>query len=146
MSAGTRQPCLSLSVHPKSTPATTSRSSRVRLITESFRHVAVSPRGPFVFVLSLDGNLHEWPNTSGASAIRTFGKYFASESEEVSFGIAPSSARQPGFPAGLLEKLFARQPVFDRHLGKKKPALRVEADEESMTPDFDGFREDWFHS
>jgi hypothetical protein len=35
--------------------------------------------------------------------------------------------------------------MLDGNLGEKKPALRVETDEQPMMPDFDGFRNDWFH-
>ena len=36
---------------------------------------------------------------------------------------------QPGFAAGLLEELLARQPMLDGNLGEKKPALRVQTDD-----------------
>ena len=78
--------------------------------------------------------------------MRTLGKDLTGESEEVSFGIAPSFARQPGLLAGFLEKLFLRQPVFDRHLGKQKATTRMMLDKKSVMPDFDSFRGDRFHS
>jgi hypothetical protein len=55
----------------------------------------------------------------------TFGEDLACKSEEASLGIAPSFAAQPCLAAGLFQELLARQPMFDRNLGEKNPALCV---------------------
>jgi hypothetical protein len=54
-----------------------------------------------------------------------FGEDLACKCEEASLGIAPSFAAQPCLAAGLFQELLARQPMFDRNLGEKNPALCV---------------------
>jgi len=78
--------------------------------------------------------------------MRTLGKDLTGESEEVSFGIAPSFARQSGLPAGLLEELLGRQPMFDCDLGKQKAAFCLELDKKSVIPNLDRLRGDRLHS
>ena len=70
-----------------------------------------------------------WRNPSITLAMRAFGEDLTRKCKEASLGIAPGVAMQPGFPAGFLKELLARQPMFDGNLGKKKPALRVQADQ-----------------
>ena len=49
---------------------------------------------------------------------------------------------QPGLAAGFLEELLARQPMFHRDLREKKPALRMQTDQQPVMPNLDGFRGD----
>jgi len=61
--------------------------------------------------------------------MRTLGEDLTSKPKKAGFGITPGLTRQSRLSAGLLEELFARQAMFDRHLREKKSALRVEANE-----------------
>ena len=77
--------------------------------------------------------------------MRTLGKDLTGESKELNLGVAPGFARQPGFPAGFLDELLGRQPMFDRNLGKQESTLRAELDKKSMMSNFDGFSGDRLH-
>lgn len=77
--------------------------------------------------------------------MRNFGKNLTTKSEESSLGIAPGFTRQPRLAAGLLKKLLARQLMLDGNLREKKPALRMETDQQAMMPELDGFGSDWLH-
>src|SRR5438477_6411342 len=145
MSAGTRQPCLSLSVHPKSTPATTSKSSRSPAHHWIVRARCGFPARALCFCRAARLHLSRPAGCLSPSAKRTLRNDLTSETKEVSFGIAPSFARQPGFPAGLLEELLARQLMFDRDLGKQQAAFCLELDKKSVKPNCDRLRGDRFY-
>ena len=67
----------------------------------------------------------DWLKPSGPLAMCAFGEDLTCKSKEASLGIAPGFATQPCLPACLLEELLARQSMFGRNLGEKKPALGV---------------------
>src|SRR6267143_4641305 len=69
-----------------------------------------------------------------------FRKDFACKAKEARLRVAPGFTLQSRLAAGFLEKLLARQTMFDRNLWQKQTFLRVEHDQQTVTPDLNRFR------
>lgn len=85
-----------------------------------------------------------WSVFSTFGGMCTFREDFTRKSKNACFGVAPRLTAQPGFSAGFLKELLAREAIFDGHLRQEEPAVRMEDDEQPVSSNLDRFRRDRF--